>query len=478
MTRILGWFAVAASLCISAVAGVAPGSISGSVKDSSGVAQMGAVVEMLAVGTGQHLLAYSDADGRFTIDGLAPGTYDLRVTAPSFLPTIREDIALAAGATKIVNITLNTLFEAARMMPSRKRENDDDDSWKWTLRSTSNRPILRFDDGIPVVVETGQQDRTLRGSLAFMAGGSNEGYGRYSDVGTTFTLEQSIFGTGTLAFDGSLGYGISTPDGILRASYSSGGETGSFHQLAFTMRRFSGPDLLVHRGSLQALALSSANTFSIGDLLDLQYGGELQTIQFMGRANAFRPYGSADWHVGEDTIVEYRYATSEPATRSIKGFDSAPADFSESGPRMTLRYGGPQLENAHHHEISISQRMGDNRLQLAYFRDRIKDPALTGVGDFEIDNGDVLPDVYSGTFSYNGGALNAQGVRVVLQRKFSSELTATLDYGYGGVLELEHPGVEWSDVRSDLHRAWMHSAAIKLNGTVPRWNTEWIVSYR
>ena len=338
MTRMLGWFAVAVSLCVSAVAGVAPGSISGSVKDSSGVTQMGAVIEMLAVGTGQHLLAYSDADGRFTIEGLAPGTYDLRVTAPSFLPTVREDIALAAGATKIVNVTLNTLFEAARMMPPRKRDNNDDDSWKWTLRSTANRPILRFDDGIPVVVETGQQDRTLKGSLAFMAGGSNQGYGSSSDLGTSFTVEQSIFSTGVLALDGNLGYGAGTgtPDGVLRASYSSGVESGSPHQLAFTMRRFSGPDLLVHRGSLQALALSSANTFSIGDSLDFQYGGELETIQFMGRANAFRPYGALDWHVGENTVIEYRYATSEPTTRASKGFDSAPADLSESGPRMTL----------------------------------------------------------------------------------------------------------------------------------------------
>ncbi|HEY4930508.1 MAG TPA: TonB-dependent receptor [Terriglobales bacterium] len=481
MTRILGWLAVAVSLCINAGAGVAPGSISGSVKDSSGVAQMGAVVEMMAVGTGQRLLAYSDADGHFTIAGLVPGNYDLRVTAPSFLPTVREDIALAAGATRVVNITLNTLFEAARLMPSRKRDNDGDDSWKWTLRSPSSRPILRFDDGIPVVVEAGQSDRTLKGSLAFMAGGVNEGYGSASDVGTSFTLEQSIFSTGTLAFDGNLGYGAGTgtPDGILRASYSSsGGDNGSPHQLAFTMRRFSGPDLLVHRGSLQALAVSSANTFSIGDSLDLQYGGELQTIQFMGRANAFRPYGAIDWHLGDDTVVEYRYATNEPNTRSSKGFDSAPADLSESGPRMTLMNGAPLLENAHHHEISISQRMGDNRMQLAYFRDRIKDPVLLGVGDIAIDTGDVLPDVYSGTFSYNGGALESQGVRFVFQRKLTPDLTATLDYAYGGVLNLEQPGVAWEDIRGNLSHAWRHSAALKLNGTVPRWNTEWIVSYR
>ena len=25
---------------------------------------------------------------------------------------------------------------------------------------------------------------------------------------------------------------------------------------------------------------------------------------------------------------------------------------------------------------------------------------------------------------------------------------------------------------------WRHSAALKLNGTVPRWKTEWIISYR
>lgn len=442
------------------------------------MAQMGAAVEMLAVGTGQHLLAYTDADGRFSIAGLAPGTYDLKVSAPSFLPTVREDVALAAGASQIVNITLNSLFEAVRMMPTRKRGNDQDDSWKWTLRSTSNRPILRFDDGIPVVVETSQQDRTLRGSLAFMAGGSNEGYGSSSDMGTSFTLEQSIFSTSTLSFDGSLGYGTGTPDGILRASYSSGGETGSPHQLAFTMRRFSGPDLMVHHGSLQALALSSANSFSIGDVLDLQYGGELQTIQFMGRANAFRPYGSIDWHVGDDTVIEYRYATSEPNTRASKGFDSAPADLSESGPRVTMWNGAPLLENAHHHEVSISQKLGDNRLQLAYYRDRIKDPALLGVGDISIDTGDALPDIYSGTFSYNGGALEAQGVRFVFQRKLSPDLTATLDYAYGGVLDLNQPGIGWDEIRGDLHRAWRHSAAIRLNGTVPRWKTQWIVSYR
>jgi hypothetical protein len=469
---------MAVSLCVGASAGVTPGSISGSVTDSSGIAQMGAMVEMLAVGTGQHVIAYTDSVGHYTFAGLIPGNYDIRVSAPSFLPTVREDVALAAGAAKVVNLTLNTLFEAARIMPARKQSNDDEDSWKWTLRSTINRPVLRFDDGIPVIVEASQQERQLKGTLAFMAGGSNEGYGSASDMGTSFALEQSVFSWGAVGLDGSIGYGTGTPDGVLRATLVSGHNENSPHELAFTVRRYSGPDLLVHRGSLQAFALTSANSFTVGDFLELQYGGELETIQFMGRANAFRPYGIADLHLSDSTVVEYRYITTEPTERMSGSFDAAAAERGDGGPRMTLFNGAPQLENAHHHEVSVSERLGKTRLQVAYFNDRIKDPALLGVGLITTDTGDVLPDVYSGTFNYNGNSLETQGVRFVAQRKLTNDVMATFDYAYGGVLDIEHPGIEWDAIRSDMHRSWRHTASVKFNGVVPRCKTEWAISYR
>ncbi len=143
---------------------------------------------------------------------------------------------------------------------------------------------------------------------------------------------------------------------------------------------------------------------------------------------------------------------------------------------MTMVDGEPLLENAHHHEVSISQRLGANKLQLAYFNDRIKDPALLGVGD--VESGDVLPDVYSGTFNYNGGELQAQGVRFVFQRRLSNDLVATLDYAYGGVLELAQPTINWNQVSNSLQPGWRHTAALKLNGVVPRTKTRWIASYR
>jgi len=213
--------------------------------------------------------------------------------------------------------------------------------------------------------------------------------------------------------------------------------------------------------------------------MDVQVGGEGQAIQFLGReANAFRPNATMDFHLGQDTILEYRYATGEPTTRASKGFDSAPADLTEASPRLTLMGGVPILENAHHHEISLLRRIGNNKLQLAYYNDRVKDPALLGVGDISSETADVLPDVYSGTFSYNGGELRAQGVRFVFRRKFADNFSATLDYAYGGVLELQPGVMDWNAVSNSLEHDWRHSAALKLNGTVPHYKTKWIASYR
>ena len=53
-----------------------------------------------------------------------------------------------------------------------------------------------------------------------------------------------------------------------------------------------------------------------------------------------------------------------------------------------------------------------------------------------------------------------------------------MDYAYGGVLELEQPNIDWSSVHNSLDHGWRHSAALKLNGFVPRSKTRWIASYR
>ncbi|MGH9651172.1 MAG: carboxypeptidase-like regulatory domain-containing protein, partial [Terriglobales bacterium] len=171
-------------------------SVSGQVRSAAGVAQMGARVEVFAGATSEILTLYTDERGHFYAKGILPGKYFVKVSAPSFLPTLRENVGLRAGAHLAVNLTLNTLFEAMELLPLRRRTSEDDDDWKWTLRSTANRPILRvLDDGPLVVVSSSsrQQDRTLKARVAFLAGSENEAFGSAGDQRAAFDVEHSLF---------------------------------------------------------------------------------------------------------------------------------------------------------------------------------------------------------------------------------------------------------------------------------------------
>ena len=151
-------------------------------------------------------------------------------------------------------------------------------------------------------------------------------------MNTGFSVERSLFSSGTVALQGNVGYNGGSPDTVLRASYSHAHGDGSKPEMAFTMRRLAAPGINGYGTALQAMALSASDEFTLGDILELRFGSELQTIQFLGRVTAFRPFGSADLHLSRNTVLEYRYATSEPDGRMEKGFDSAPADLERVRP--------------------------------------------------------------------------------------------------------------------------------------------------
>ncbi|MFY9560698.1 MAG: carboxypeptidase-like regulatory domain-containing protein [Terriglobales bacterium] len=477
MFRKLGFLVAIMGLALPAWSADGPGTISGYVRSSGGVPQMGAAVEVLGAAVWSSKV-FTDDRGFYSISGLIPGTYSLKVSAPSFLPALREKVGLRPGAKLMVNVTLTTLFEAIQLGPLRGPADDDD--WKWTLRSVSNRPVLRvLPDGTTAVASEAGSDHDLKGSLVFMAGSGAHGFGGASDMSTGFSVEHSLMSAGTLSLNGNVGYGGGIPTAVLRTSYTNRFNSGFEPSVAFTVRRLNSPDVNnLHGASLQALSLTTSDRMTLGDVLELKFGSELQTIQFMGRVNAFKPFGSADLHLTPNTVLEYQYTSSIPNTRTEKGFDSAPSDLTETGPRVSITNFEPAVERAHHQEVSVSQRIGKNNLQAAFYSDRVADPVLTGVGDLTAESGEVLPDMYSGTFSYQGSDLETRGMRLVLQRKLFADLTATLDYAYGGVLDLTRPDIELSDAREWIRTERRHAVAAKFSGTIPRAKTRWIASYR
>ncbi|MFZ0479351.1 MAG: carboxypeptidase-like regulatory domain-containing protein [Terriglobales bacterium] len=486
-------FATVIIICLAIPAWSAAGSgaISGYVRDSSGVPQMGAAVELLPlIGSEliqpvQALKAFTDDRGFYSIAKLLPGNYSLKVSEPSFLPTLRERIGVRSGARLMVNVTMTNLFEAIQLVTIPTQTDQDD--WKWTLRSISNRPILRvLDDGTTAVVES-RSDNDLKGSVAFLAGSPDEGFGSPSDMNTAFSVRRSLLSSGTIRLNGDVGYssdGNAIPSTLLRTSYTGHFNNVSEPSFSLTALRLNSadPTNTLPGATLQAVSLTSADRVVLGNSLEMRVGSELQTIQFLGHVHALKPFGSADLHLSPDTVLEYQYRSSVPrlTLENLSGDSSDPAssDQSPTGPRMSITNFAPAVERARHQEVSLSQRVGKNNMQLAFFSDSIVDPALTGIGGVSADSGDVLPDIYSGTFSYQGNDFSTRGMRVVLERRFLSDLTATLDYSYGGVLDLSRPDIQLEDAHNFIRTENRRAVAAKLRGTVPKTKTRWIASYR
>jgi len=126
--------------------------LSGVVRDGRGEPQPDVVVQLLAANGNNSFdsmmhaaVAFTDGHGRYAFARVLPGEYAVRATAALYLPAVRDNLRLAAGTRTVVNMTLTTLFEASEWLPAERRRADEpSDDWKWTLRSTASRPLLRL----------------------------------------------------------------------------------------------------------------------------------------------------------------------------------------------------------------------------------------------------------------------------------------------------------------------------------------------
>ena len=478
----LGFLAIVLGLALPAWSDGRKGTIAGFVRNGEGQPQMGAVVEILGLAPLQSVSAFTDEHGFFSANGLAAGIYDIRVSAASYLPSFRDGVGLRAGSKVTLNLTLNSLFDALQTVPGHGATEQED--WKWVLRSSSNRPILRAlpdpSGKAPLSVEDSSKSHELKGTLSLVAGSASEGFGSTSDMNTGFSVERSIFTSDRIGLWGNIGYsgmaGVA-PASVVRASYIHKTDNGSEPEFALTVRSLPAT-LPLPNSSFQSVAMTTSDRLTFGEGIEFRFGSDFETVQFLGHATAVRPFGSAEVHLSPNTVLEYHYVTAEPDGEMEKGFEASPPNLSESQPRVSMADYSPALEHAHHQELSLSRRLGKTNLQLAAFSDQVTNPALVGVGEASTDQGMVLPDIYSGTFTYQGNDLKTEGLRVVMQQKLTANITSTLDFAYGGVLDLENPNATLENVQQFMGTHNRHTAAAKVSGVMPKTKTRWIASYR
>lgn len=121
------------------------GTINGTVQNSRGVPQLGAVVQLYNRQDRPIQRVLTDANGKFQFAGLAPDHYSIKVTMAAFFPALRDDILVQPGTQSLLAVHLSSFLSSIQVSyPPMQNGSLLTDDWKWVLRTaTSTRPVTR-----------------------------------------------------------------------------------------------------------------------------------------------------------------------------------------------------------------------------------------------------------------------------------------------------------------------------------------------
>ena len=296
----------------SSLYGATPGSVSGVVRDSAGVPQIGAVVQLLRPDLSVISIVYTDSEGRFSIPQIVPGRYAVKAMSMSFLPSLRENVRVRSST--VVNLTLNTLYEVMQWLPAEPRaSNAPKDDWAWTLRSAANRPLLRWlEDGPLVLVSDGSGGRPkLKARL--MATGEE---GTFGESGERITASVENTPSNSRELLARVDFAPDT-DGRMesmlgfRQDLGYAGSVQSVAAVSLHPEIEEGPGV----ADLEEAAVRSWETMNLGDEFEAEAGSEQVVARFEqdspNTVVASLPFASAGWRSGDST-VRYQMSTRSP----------------------------------------------------------------------------------------------------------------------------------------------------------------------
>ena len=482
------------------------GAITGFVTDAAGVPQMGAAVILINRQERQFERALTDDRGAFRFLGLTPDLYSIKVMLAAFVPAMRKGILVQPGMASVLNVNLNTLFSSIQFAyPPIENGSLMSDEWKWVLRSASpTRPVLRFSgDAVARSTSATASRRTAvfsgtRGVFRVSAGDGSlgSGTGNEADLGTAFALATSLYGNNMLQVSGNLGYGSQTgvPTAAFRTSYSRDLGGGS-PEVSVTMRQLYLPGRLSaalagNEGALpmlRTMAASFDDRSELTDELSVQYGFTLNSISFLDHVNYASPYARVTYSLGENGDVSFAY-TSGDARPDLAGKGRQDADLQRElntlgmFPRISLRDGRPKIQRGENFELAYTRKMGSRTYQLSTYRENVRNAALSLVAPAGMyTGGDVLPDLFTGTSTFNAGDFRSTGYTAAVTQNLGEHLTATVMYGSMGALTAANREIvsdSPDELRSMIHAGRRKAATARVTATAPWTGTHLIASYQ
>jgi len=469
LVSLIALFVVASSAPLFAATG---GSISGVIRNSAGVPQMGAVVELLRPDMSVIASAYTNSKGTYTFADILPGKYAVKAMGALFLPSLRENVRVRANT--VVNLTLNTLYEVMQWLPAETRTaGASKDDWEWTLRSAANRPLLRWLEDGPLVVVSDRPGSRPKLKARLMASGQE---GTFGESGERFTASVEDTPSDSRELLARVDFAPDTDAGMESM-------LGFRQDLGFAGAVESMAAISIHpvvEGSggegLDEVAMRSSERINLGDEFEINAGAQQVMARFgQNSPNTILetlPFATIAWRGGNST-VSYRLATAP----SVPNQSESQVGFYL--PRVSMRDGQLALEHGFHQEIGWERRTDTSGVSFLVFSDSVENPVMQASGRTGNSYG-VLSDPRSGLIRVAGQNFSSTGFMAVVEHRVAGGNQVRVSYANGEALVM--PALQrQTGLNQVLNAAKPRHAqmyAISLSGKLEGTGTRWHASYR
>jgi Carboxypeptidase regulatory-like domain len=496
------------------------GSIAGLVRNSSGVPQMGATVFLFNRSEKLMAQVMTNERGFFGFAVLTPDLYSVRVSLASFVPAVKQKIAVQPGMQSLLYVDLASVLSSIELVYAKPGEGAlMSDDWKWVLKeSAATRPVLRM---LPADLGVGSQQSQTQGQagsgssvfsdtrgMLNLSGGDPGSLGSTSsqaDLGTAFALATSVFGHNELQLSGNVGY--STHAGLPTAGFrTSFSRDGLGPEVAVTVQQI----YLPVRGSLAGLngqpdgvpalrtmSVSMHDSVLLTDDLRLDYGSSFDSVSYMDHVNSLNEFARLTYDLGMAGKVKLAYSSGAPPTelamqpRDAQGREPGDSealaqDLTELAtlPRLSLLDGHAAIQRSRDAEIGYEKKIGSTTFNLSGYRERVTNAAMTLVApEGAFAPGDLLPDISSQNSVFDAGTYQRSGFAASVSQALGDRVQIGGSYGSGGALAPagdEVAAASAEALRSRLQvtqRFWASaraSAVLPVTGTIITGSYQWM----
>ena len=452
-------------------------SLAGIVRDSRGTPQAGAVVELLRPDFTVASEAFTDEHGHYRIETILPGIYEVKASGALFLPTLRENLRVIGGTKLVVNLTLNTLYEAFRWLPAKPRPADEPrDDWTWTLRLSANRPLLRLLQDGPLVVVTNGDGSAPELKARVTVRGGESGFGD-GGVHNDFEMERAPDDGRAMIFRADLSQ-AEDPALNAMAGYEQQLAPGrTFRTVAAVETR---PDVAGGPTSqgLQVIAMRTGETLDFGDSVQAEFGDETEAIHLGDSLLANYPFATVTMRRGGN-FISYRVSTA-PGIQQVDDLDRE----ATVEPKLGERDGRLQLEKGVHQEVAAGRSEGALHVKVVAWHERVEQPVVSGGGNISAADwagGNLLYDETSDLLRASGGSFTGNGLLSEVEQRVNGSTWISFDVALGDALEMNGaaPGSQSLDQMLEgmrAHETPMCGAAVR--GKLAASGMQWRASYR